>query len=60
MKSLKLISFTTFFILLVITSSLAGDEDEDTKKDSKGDPGKIEKAVEGKDPSSVYSCNKIF
>merc|ERR1719464_1146509 len=33
MKSLTLISFTTFFILLVITSSLAGgDEDEDKDK----------------------------
>jgi len=53
MKSLTLISFTTFFILLVITSSLAGDEDEDTKKDSKGDPGKIEKAVEGMDPTTL-------
>jgi len=53
MKSLTLISLTTFFILLVITSSLAGDEDEDTKKDSKGDPGKIEKAVEGMDPTTL-------
>ena len=33
MKSLKLISFTTFFILLVITSSLAGSEEEDEDKD---------------------------
>ena len=32
MKSFKLISFTTFFILLVITSSLAGDEDSTADK----------------------------
>ena len=33
MKSLTLISFTTFFILLVITSSLADEKDD--KKDNK-------------------------
>ena len=50
MKSLTLISFTTFFILLVITSSLAGDEDKSTG----------EEIVGSKDPISSIRQKPLF
>merc|ERR1719464_20106 len=58
MKSLTLISFTTFFILLVITSSLAGgEEDEDNDKGKHKDKGKetstAADVVEGMPPTVI-------
>ena len=58
MKSLTLISFTTFFILLVITSSLAGDKDED--KDKGKGKSITENAVDGKDPSCSIRPKPLF
>jgi len=49
MKSFKLISFTTFFILLVITSSLADENDDKDENKNKGkNNGKDNGEDEGK------------